>query len=85
MITFGEKIGERMDTTAFDSFKGVIVDRIVDIPEDGFVSRFRNTIVMKVFQASYDMTGSWKSGCERQYRQSNWNMVDRRGLSTLMN
>ena len=31
--------------TAFDHLKGAVMDKIVDIPEDGVVPRFRDTFV----------------------------------------
>lgn len=45
IVTFGEKIAERMETTAFDSLNGLIMDRIVDIQAGGFVLRFKDTIL----------------------------------------
>ena len=42
-MTFGESISERMEMTAFDYLKGAVMDKIVNIPEDGFVPRFRGT------------------------------------------
>ena len=44
-VTFGASISERMEMTAFDHLKGEVMDKIVDIPEDGFVPRFRDTFV----------------------------------------
>ena len=45
LVTFGESIGERMEMTAFDHLKETVMDKIVNIPEDGFVPRFRGTFV----------------------------------------
>ena len=42
---FRERVRERMEMTAFDHLKGAVMDKIVDIPEDGFVPRFRDTFV----------------------------------------
>ena len=45
--TFGESISKRMEITTFDRLKGAVMDKIVDIPANGFVPRFRDTFVME--------------------------------------
>ena len=44
-MTFGESISESMEMTAFDHSKGAVMDKIVDIPEDGFIPRFGDTFL----------------------------------------
>lgn len=47
MVTFGEKIGERMEMTVFDFLKCVIMYRIVDILVDGFDPRFEDYLLLR--------------------------------------
>ena len=62
IVTFDASISERMEMTDFDHHKGAVMDKIVDIPEDGFVTRFRDTFVRDVvatFIYNYGESEAW--------------------------